>query len=66
MAKQPKVIRNKKGAVIGKIHQEGSFLVARNKKGNVVGKYDPKTNRTLDRNGRVFEKGNTLEALIED
>ncbi len=39
-------------------------ITAYNRSGSMVGRYNPQSNRTVDRSGRVVGSGNQLSSLI--
>ncbi len=60
------VLRDQRGTIIGILERQRltGKLVARSPRGIVVGVYDPRTNETRDRHGRVVGRGNLLGALL--
>jgi hypothetical protein len=59
------VIRDTSGQKIGEIREISSGrLEARDRHGRLVGRYDPRSNITRDRNGRLMTRGNTLTGLL--
>jgi hypothetical protein len=61
---QPEVIRDHLGKMLGTTRPTSNGrLEARSPLGALLGTYDPKTNLTRDRLGRVLTKGNTPSAL---
>ena len=61
------ILKNKIGNKIGSIktHTDGKQEL-RSKNGNKLGTYDPKWNRTLDKNGNTVGSGNLLTTLLID
>ena len=58
------VLRDKYGNRIGEIQTTGRKQVLRDKNGNRLGEYDPHTNRTTDKYGRLVGSGNLLVTLL--
>jgi hypothetical protein len=62
---RPDTIKDRLGRTLGTIrYTSNGRLEARSRLGSLLGTYDPKTNVTRDRLGRVLNEGNTLSALV--
>jgi hypothetical protein len=59
------VLRDRYGNRIGEIQTIGSKQILRDKYGNRLGEYDPRTNRTTDKYGRLVGSGNLLVGLLK-
>lgn len=60
------VLRDETGRLIGRVFQDaGGVLIARDSTGKNVGEYDPSTDTTRDRTGRVVGRGNLLASLVK-
>lgn len=58
------LIKDRHGIVIQRQEtQSDGTTYAYSRMGSLVGKYDPRTNRTTDRSGRVIGTGNLLASL---
>jgi hypothetical protein len=58
------LIKDRNGIVIQRQEtQSDGMIYAYSRTGVLVGKYDPRTNRTTDRCGRVVGTGNLLASL---
>jgi hypothetical protein len=58
-------LRDRYGRLIGTIvHQRNGVREARTHQGKLLGNYNPKTNETRDRLGRLLTKGDSLAALL--
>ena len=58
-------LRDGNGKLIGRIKTlSNGKLEIRNPTGRFCGSYDPKSNETRDHTGRLFGKGNLLDALL--
>jgi hypothetical protein len=59
------ILRDKNGNRIGEIETDGyGVQIARDVNNNRVGTYDPRFNKTYDRNGRCIGEGNLLASLL--
>lgn len=57
-------LRDKHGALIGKIREMSGMLHIYDSHGTPKGKYDPKTNKTYDHTGALVGTGNLLVRLV--
>lgn len=57
-------IRDRNGAVLGHVQQQGPFLYMYDRGGKVLGRYDPNTNATYDAGGMLVGYGNVLGSLL--
>jgi hypothetical protein len=60
------VVRDRRGTIMGALERQRltGKLVARDARGVLVGTYDPRSNETRDRHGRVVGRGNLLGAFL--
>jgi hypothetical protein len=64
-AEQRNEIRDRQGKLIGTIvHRRDGVREARDRQWRLLGTYNPKTNETRDRLGKLLTKGDTLSALV--
>jgi len=57
-------LRDRNGHLLGKIKEVNGEYELRDASGRLLGRYNPKTNVTRDRCGRLIGRGNLLAALI--
>jgi len=58
-------LRDRQGRLIGSIvHQRNGVREARDRQWRLLGNYNPKTNETRDRLGRLLTRGDSLAALL--
>jgi hypothetical protein len=60
------VLRDRRGTIIGRIEHQRltAKFVLRDHRGVVLGTFDPRSNETRDKSGRVIGRGNLLGALL--
>ena len=64
-AEQRNEIRDRQGKLIGTIvHRRNGIGEARDRQWRLLGTYNPKSNETRDRLGKLLTKGDTLSALL--
>jgi len=64
MPKTIQVLKNVKGHTIGKIVEANGKLEILDESNNRLGRYDPKTDRTTDRDNHAVGRGNLLTSLL--
>lgn len=58
------ILRDREGRKLGEIREQGEFLRIWDKEGRTQGYYNPKTNKTHDKDGRTVGSGNLLTTLL--
>ena len=59
-------LRDRNGHLLGWIKEVNGNYELRDASGRLLGRYNPKTNVTIDRSGRLVGRGNLLAALINN
>lgn len=57
-------LRAKNGHLMGKIREVNGKYDLKDRNGRHLGYYDPKTNKTRDRSGKLVGRGNLLASLL--
>jgi hypothetical protein len=57
-------LRDRNGVPLGTLHPVGRILQAKDRHGSIIGWYDPRTDQTRDRSGRIVGDGDLLAALM--
>ena len=57
-------LRDKRGCILGWLDQVNDKLYIRDWMGRICGWYEPKTNYTRDKQGRIVGRGNLLTTLL--
>jgi hypothetical protein len=57
-------LRDKSNNFSGKLIDEGGHIKLYDKSGNYAGRYDKQTDRTMDKSGMFYGKGNLLVMLL--
>ena len=58
------ILKDKNNTVIGKIRTVGGVMKIYNKHNTFLGSYDPKSNKTKNKNQTVIGTGNLLTTLL--
>jgi len=58
------ILRDRSGHLLGRIKEVNGEYELRDVNGKLLGWYNPKTNATRDRNGRLIGRGNLLVSLL--
>jgi len=64
MSKTIQILKDSKGRPLGKIIEANGKLEILDASGKRLGRYDPKTDKTTDKNNRTVGSGNLLTALL--
>lgn len=58
-------LRDRNGAVVGSLREQGESKYVHGRDGQVLGRFDPSTNTTFDRDGRVVGYGDQTSRLAQ-
>lgn len=58
------ILRDDSGKELGRIMRSGGQFILRDKTGAELGRFDPVTQITKDKNGKIVGRGNLLSFLI--